>query len=238
MSVSPTDAQPTLDSPPRLADDHPSVKLPSIFETRRQSYGGSSLSTYQFPPGSQQQQHYETSLSSNAAPAYTDYQFPRPSTGQQEYGDYARTNSSQPLATLPYQLTQQQQPVAMYGTRIASHSQPERRASYAQSATADTIKDEWASMASGSNPSPSPNPSPVVPSSSLVDRPQKKRGKLPKPTTDFLKDWLHRHADHPYPSEEEKKQLCAATGLSMSQVSNWMINVSPDFPASFLLFRY
>ncbi|KIY47714.1 hypothetical protein FISHEDRAFT_14603, partial [Fistulina hepatica ATCC 64428] len=51
-----------------------------------------------------------------------------------------------------------------------------------------------------------------------------KRGKLPKETTDFLKAWLHRHSDHPYPSEEEKKQLCHATGLSMSQVSNWMIN--------------
>jgi hypothetical protein len=63
-------------------------------------------------------------------------------------------------------------------------------------------------------------------SSTLVDRPQRKRGKLPKETTDYLKAWLHRHSDHPYPSEEEKKQLCHATGLSMSQVSNWMINVS------------
>jgi hypothetical protein len=68
----------------------------------------------------------------------------------------------------------------------------------------------------------SPRP---VPSSQLVDRPQRKRGKLPKETTDFLKSWLHRHSDHPYPSEDEKKQLCNATGLSMSQVSNWMINV-------------
>jgi hypothetical protein len=64
-----------------------------------------------------------------------------------------------------------------------------------------------------------------VPSSTLVERPQRKRGKLPKETTDFLKSWLHKHSDHPYPSEEEKKQLCHATGLSMSQVSNWMINV-------------
>ncbi|KAF7977692.1 hypothetical protein HWV62_33551 [Athelia sp. TMB] len=62
------------------------------------------------------------------------------------------------------------------------------------------------------------------PPSSLVDRPARKRGKLPKETTDYLKAWLHRHSDHPYPSEEEKKQLCLATGLSMSQVSNWMIN--------------
>lgn len=65
-----------------------------------------------------------------------------------------------------------------------------------------------------------------IPTSTLVDRPTKKRGKLPKETTDYLKAWLHRHSDHPYPSEEEKKQLCHATGLSMSQVSNWMINVS------------
>ncbi|KAL4249280.1 hypothetical protein ABKN59_008412 [Abortiporus biennis] len=73
------------------------------------------------------------------------------------------------------------------------------------------------------NSSPTRSPQAQAPSS-LVDRPQRKRGKLPKPVTDFLKDWLHRHSDHPYPSEEEKKQLCHATGLSMSQVSNWMIN--------------
>jgi hypothetical protein len=80
----------------------------------------------------------------------------------------------------------------------------------------------------------SPNRSPQAPSSTLVDRPQRKRGKLPKETTDFLKAWLHRHSDHPYPSEEEKKQLCHATGLSMSQVSNWMINVSA--PTIFAVF--
>ena len=73
--------------------------------------------------------------------------------------------------------------------------------------------------------SPSRSPQSMAPST-LVDRPQRKRGKLPKETTDYLKAWLHRHSDHPYPSEEEKKQLCHATGLSMSQVSNWMINVS------------
>lgn len=78
-------------------------------------------------------------------------------------------------------------------------------------------------IAVSSSPTRSP---PAMPSSTLVDRPQRKRGKLPKETTDYLKAWLHRHSDHPYPSEEEKKQLCHATGLSMSQVSNWMINVS------------
>ncbi|KAK7434530.1 Homeobox protein tos8 [Stygiomarasmius scandens] len=59
---------------------------------------------------------------------------------------------------------------------------------------------------------------------SLVDRPQRKRGKLPKETTDYLKAWLHKHTENPYPTEEEMQQLCHATGLSMPQVSNWMIN--------------
>ncbi|KAG6896716.1 hypothetical protein C0992_006553 [Termitomyces sp. T32_za158] len=92
------------------------------------------------------------------------------------------------------------------------------------------VKSEWSfpnSPADFYAPPPAPpaqDPAPTVPSSTLVDRPQRKRGKLPKETTDYLKAWLHRHSDHPYPSEEEKKQLCHATGLSMSQVSNWMIN--------------
>ncbi|KIY71744.1 hypothetical protein CYLTODRAFT_441111 [Cylindrobasidium torrendii FP15055 ss-10] len=73
-------------------------------------------------------------------------------------------------------------------------------------------------------PVPSPGSDPSPSATSGDQRPTRKRGKLPKETTDFLKAWLHRHSDHPYPSEDEKKQLCHATGLSMSQVSNWMIN--------------
>ncbi|KAE9388917.1 hypothetical protein BT96DRAFT_835597, partial [Gymnopus androsaceus JB14] len=54
----------------------------------------------------------------------------------------------------------------------------------------------------------------------------RKRGTLLKETTDILKAWLHRHSDHPYPSEEETKQLCHATGLAMNQVTDWMVDVS------------
>lgn len=102
------------------------------------------------------------------------------------------------------------------------------------SASAPSSAMSSATSAPSISVSTSPTRSPQAPSStsSLVERPPRKRGKLPKPVTDFLKDWLHRHSDHPYPSEEEKKQLCHATGLSMSQVSNWMINVS-SFPVMF-----
>ncbi len=59
----------------------------------------------------------------------------------------------------------------------------------------------------------------------------KKRGKLPKDVTETLRGWLMAHKSHPYPSEEEKRLLCAKTQLNMSQVSNWMINVRCCFPS-------
>jgi hypothetical protein len=40
----------------------------------------------------------------------------------------------------------------------------------------------------------------------------------------ILKNWLIQHADHPYPTEEEKEALKAETGLTVGQISNWMAN--------------
>lgn len=51
-----------------------------------------------------------------------------------------------------------------------------------------------------------------------------KRGVLPKHATNILKAWLFQHLVHPYPSEEEKKQLAEQTNLSNLQVNNWFIN--------------
>ena len=148
----------------------------------------------------------------------------------------------------PYNMSQNNnsQSASMYGG-AARISGQDRRTSYAQSSSTEGTKDDWSfpspdfllpstnnsyatsasTNSAGASPSPSRSPgtASVPPPPPQLERPTKKRGKLPKATTDFLKDWLHRHSDHPYPSEEEKKQLCAATGLSMSQVSNWMINV-------------
>lgn len=51
-----------------------------------------------------------------------------------------------------------------------------------------------------------------------------KRGTLPKQATNVLKAWLFQHLVHPYPSEDEKKQLAQQTNLSILQVNNWFIN--------------
>ncbi|KAL8948328.1 MAG: hypothetical protein Q9222_005475 [Ikaeria aurantiellina] len=53
---------------------------------------------------------------------------------------------------------------------------------------------------------------------------KKRRGNLPKHTTDILRAWLHEHLDHAYPNEEQKAELIEKTGLSDKQVSNWFIN--------------
>jgi len=53
---------------------------------------------------------------------------------------------------------------------------------------------------------------------------QKKRGIFPKVATNILRAWLFQHLTHPYPSEDQKKQLAQDTGLSILQVNNWFIN--------------
>nr|CAH8838016.1 unnamed protein product [Trichobilharzia regenti] len=53
---------------------------------------------------------------------------------------------------------------------------------------------------------------------------QKKRGIFPKAATNIMRAWLFQHLSHPYPSEEQKKQLATDTGLTILQVNNWFIN--------------
>jgi hypothetical protein len=50
------------------------------------------------------------------------------------------------------------------------------------------------------------------------------RENLPKSTTNSLKSWLLTHAQNPYPTEAEKKQMCDEFQLSIVQLNNWFIN--------------
>ena len=40
----------------------------------------------------------------------------------------------------------------------------------------------------------------------------------------IMREWMEDHADHPYPSEEEKDILKNKTGLKGTQISNWLAN--------------
>jgi hypothetical protein len=47
---------------------------------------------------------------------------------------------------------------------------------------------------------------------------RKRRGNLPKETTDKLRAWFVAHLQHPYPTEDEKQELMRQTGLQMSML--------------------
>uniref|UniRef100_A0A8C5AWT8 Pbx/knotted 1 homeobox 2 n=1 Tax=Gadus morhua TaxID=8049 RepID=A0A8C5AWT8_GADMO len=64
--------------------------------------------------------------------------------------------------------------------------------------------------------------------SSLLDSEDKKsknkRGVLPKHATNIMRSWLFQHLMHPYPTEDEKRQIAGQTNLTLLQVNNWFIN--------------
>jgi len=56
--------------------------------------------------------------------------------------------------------------------------------------------------------------------------PPGKRRRTPytQPVRERLRAWILAHADHPYPTPAQKEHLMAATGLSLVQLNNWLIN--------------
>ncbi|KAK0449309.1 homeobox KN domain-containing protein [Armillaria borealis] len=234
---------------PNLDDDR--VQLPSIFtgfsddarelrrsslptlhsESRRHapyprpSYTSSNLASYTFPPTSE-----ETATTYAADSGYGGNglsPFSPESDWNSNSPGIVRPSSTPGTATTPQLKYDDSMRHQSYPTPMLRISGQQR--SYPSHSLPPTLP----TLPPADSPYPSVGPDGAPP----VERPQRKRGKLPKETTDFLKAWLHRHSDHPYPSEEEKKQLCHATGLSMSQVSNWMINarrriLAPARPSS------
>ncbi|XP_012056987.1 PREDICTED: homeobox protein PKNOX2-like [Atta cephalotes] len=53
---------------------------------------------------------------------------------------------------------------------------------------------------------------------------RQKRGVLPKQATSIMRTWLFQHLVHPYPTEDEKRQIASQTNLTLLQVNNWFIN--------------
>ena len=49
---------------------------------------------------------------------------------------------------------------------------------------------------------------------------------LPRSTVDYLKKWMMspEHVAHPYPTEKEKTQIMADTGIELKQLTNWFVN--------------
>jgi len=73
-------------------------------------------------------------------------------------------------------------------------------------------------MAYNSNPS-----SPSKGASKGINR---KSSSLPSETVEYLKAWMMspEHVAHPYPTEQEKAQIMADTGIELKQLTNWFVN--------------
>jgi len=55
------------------------------------------------------------------------------------------------------------------------------------------------------------------------------KSKLPKKSTDILKNWFLQHIQNPYPCHEAKETLSRMTGLSRKQIQNWFTNTRKRF---------
>eukprot|EP00581_Thalassiosira_minuscula_P002659 CAMPEP_0183744976 /NCGR_PEP_ID=MMETSP0737-20130205/66002_1 /TAXON_ID=385413 /ORGANISM="Thalassiosira miniscula, Strain CCMP1093" /LENGTH=493 /DNA_ID=CAMNT_0025980631 /DNA_START=295 /DNA_END=1776 /DNA_ORIENTATION=+ len=67
-----------------------------------------------------------------------------------------------------------------------------------------------------------------IKSAESVVSPTKRRkpNPLPSSTVEYLKAWMMSpdHIAHPYPTEQEKAQIMAETGIELKQLTNWFVN--------------
>lgn len=57
-----------------------------------------------------------------------------------------------------------------------------------------------------------------------ADRSAKKGARFARAAVVIMRSWINEHSDHPYPTEEEKEELKIRTGLTGSQITNWLAN--------------
>ncbi|KAI8714994.1 hypothetical protein NCS52_01006100 [Fusarium sp. LHS14.1] len=55
-------------------------------------------------------------------------------------------------------------------------------------------------------------------------RPAKVGGRFTREAVRVLRNWLATHQSHPYPRDSERRMLQEQTGLTKTQISNWLAN--------------
>lgn len=63
------------------------------------------------------------------------------------------------------------------------------------------------------------------------------KSKLPKKSTDILKNWFLQHIQNPYPCHEAKETLSKLTSLSRKQIQNWFTNTRKVDFQNVLIYR-
>eukprot|EP00548_Thalassiothrix_antarctica_P010425 CAMPEP_0194157504 /NCGR_PEP_ID=MMETSP0152-20130528/72283_1 /TAXON_ID=1049557 /ORGANISM="Thalassiothrix antarctica, Strain L6-D1" /LENGTH=99 /DNA_ID=CAMNT_0038865947 /DNA_START=35 /DNA_END=331 /DNA_ORIENTATION=+ len=67
---------------------------------------------------------------------------------------------------------------------------------------------------------------PTISNKNKLQKPHRKSSSLPAETVEYLKAWMMspEHVAHPYPTEQEKSQIMADTGIELKQLTNWFVN--------------
>ena len=132
---------------------------------------------------------------------------PQPSRGRSTWSEYALDTSRLGAETFPH--------LPSYSTASFPYGyQQPRGSSFSGPSTAHHSSHDRTPFASS-------NPHARYPDWSMPDlgndKQRKRRGNLPKETTDKLRAWFALHLQHPYPTEDEKQDLMRQTGLQMSK---------------------
>nr|CAG4709952.1 unnamed protein product [Naegleria fowleri] len=53
---------------------------------------------------------------------------------------------------------------------------------------------------------------------------KRKRSNFSKKDKELLIDWLHQHAEYPYPTDEEKEELLEKVSMTKDQLETWFVN--------------
>ncbi|KAL2064250.1 hypothetical protein VTL71DRAFT_4744 [Oculimacula yallundae] len=199
-------SSPSFELPGR-SDDRPTLpSLPSLMPTHNSTIPRSVQPFPEYAFGSPRQ-------SSQTYPPLTSSSFGSPRQSQQTYPPLS-SSSYEPTASYQHPSTY------AYGYQPRGHSYSGPSSSYA----VGNDRSPFSSAHHGMYPN---NMNPYGADGHDRDsdtRQRKRRGNLPKETTDKLRAWFMAHLQHPYPTEDEKQELMRQTGLQMNQISNWFIN--------------
>ena len=64
----------------------------------------------------------------------------------------------------------------------------------------------------------------ITPSKQRKPQGRGRSNSLPSHVAEYLKNWLMKHIEHPYPSESEKARMVSDTGIEIKRLNNWFVN--------------
>ncbi|EWC46954.1 hypothetical protein DRE_03716 [Drechslerella stenobrocha 248] len=188
-----------------------------------------------FPQMHQSQRHY-----SLVSPRASNYDIPitPASSDRKTFGGLYATDQT-PIFTSPFEKDRQYQSASLNEVLHSTHQNPNIM-QHKLSPTSPNPSMHYAGQMYSSSRMSSAHSQERTPfSTSQLNHPsqmdhsdpydqlrggKRRRGNLPKQVTDLLRNWLHAHLHHPYPTEDQKLELVSQTGLTMNQISNWFIN--------------